>query len=187
MFLFTVLPRVLPTLLPPHTGTGPRGFWGSNGTIWVQKSLWGTGHTVRTQETNDSRGPIGRFYEASTLMWTTWITSSVAKNGRHVYEHPDFQVSVVLIIKLKRRLQGHNSLKFILTVCFLKRGWTWRDEGGCKGGCWMVFGHAQLTALLFKYSVFAANNKSTFFYCQTGSTVNLTISSCFYLIILNQT
>lgn len=39
VFLFTVLPRVLPTLLPPHTRKGPRGFWGPGGTIWVQKSL----------------------------------------------------------------------------------------------------------------------------------------------------
>lgn len=57
-FPLTVLPRVLPTILPAHTRTGPRSFWGSDGTIWVQKSLRGTGHTVRTQETYDSRGRI---------------------------------------------------------------------------------------------------------------------------------
>lgn len=39
MFPFAVLPRVLPTVLPPHTRTGPQGFWGSDGTSWVQKSL----------------------------------------------------------------------------------------------------------------------------------------------------
>ncbi|CAB1444295.1 unnamed protein product [Pleuronectes platessa] len=58
MFPSTVLFRVLPAVLPPHIGTRPQGFWGPGGTSWVQKSLRGTGHSVRTRDTDESGGYV---------------------------------------------------------------------------------------------------------------------------------